>query len=156
MSCLKLDFTGFQVHRNWQRLRVSEGAVSGEVSACTENGQDSSKCGRICCKCTLGLGGIHGRSPDQRTWLSALPSRQQLNFFLWPIKTIFYVQTFYPLQRYLKYRQTSMLGTGVIPAPDGTGQSPALPFTIDATLGHLEFTCLSFLADFKTVSASEV
>lgn len=60
-----------------------------------------------------------------------------------------------PLQGYLKYSQTSMLCTGVIPAPDGTGQSPAFPLTIDETLGHLDFTCLSFLTDFK-VSVSEV
>lgn len=49
-----------------------------------------------------------------------------------------------------------MLGAGVIPVPDGTGQSPALPLTIDATLGHLDFTCLSFLMDFKTASVPEV
>lgn len=66
-----------------------------------------------------------------------------------------YVETFYPLQGYLKFRQTSMLGAGVIPVPDGTGQSPALPLTINATSGHLDFTCLSFLMDFKKASVPE-
>lgn len=62
VSGLELGFAGFQVHCNWQRLRVSEGAVSEEVSACTRT--DSSKSGHIHSKCTLGLSGVHGRSAD--------------------------------------------------------------------------------------------